>query len=265
MSPHPDDESIGAPCTLLGLQESGWDIVNLVCSLGRQPDWDRRRAEADCAATRAGFRNVYPPEPIRMSSGDNQRAARQAVSALIEKQFDDLPIDLVVGPHPEDRHHAHVTVAHAIEDSLTRIGRPIRWWMWGIWRELPEPTMFVPCTERHLRRSASMVAAYRGENDRNRYNRIHWTRRKVNAVMGAEQVFGFGSPNIGVEYAELLTERIYEDGKWRNGAPRLLSLATPASADPDHADAVPPVGPCRIAVPAVSALHTQLAHDSGHG
>ena len=54
LSPHPDDEVLGAGATLLGLREAGHRVINLACSLGRPEQQDRRRAEVTDACRRAG-------------------------------------------------------------------------------------------------------------------------------------------------------------------------------------------------------------------
>ena len=44
ISPHPDDELVGAPATLMALRDAGHEVTNLALSLGRPEDHDRRRA-----------------------------------------------------------------------------------------------------------------------------------------------------------------------------------------------------------------------------
>ena len=82
-SPHPDDELIGAPATLMALRDAGHEIVNLACSFGRPADAATRRAEVEEACRRAGFELVADVEPVEL---------------LRERSF-----DLVIGPSPHDR------------------------------------------------------------------------------------------------------------------------------------------------------------------
>ena len=42
LSPHPDDEVLGAGATLLGLRDAGHRVINLACSLGRPEQQERR-------------------------------------------------------------------------------------------------------------------------------------------------------------------------------------------------------------------------------
>ncbi|MGO9823020.1 MAG: PIG-L family deacetylase, partial [Solirubrobacteraceae bacterium] len=66
VSPHPDDELLGAPATLMGLRDAGWRVINFACALGRPEDHGRRRAELTRACELAGFELVIadPPVPI---------------------------------------------------------------------------------------------------------------------------------------------------------------------------------------------------------
>jgi LmbE family N-acetylglucosaminyl deacetylase len=230
VSPHPDDESIGAPCTLLALRDADWRVVNVVCSLGREPDWQRRRKEVDAAAAVAEFENVVPERSIRMSSGDDQRRAQRDIVGMLGPMLKEPDVELVIGPHPDDGHHGHETVARAIRDALVAADRPIAWWMWGIWRDLPQPSIYSPCDPHHVELSEKMIAAYPGENARNSYRSMHRARRRVNAVLGTEKVFGFGKGHRNsTKWAELLAEVSYRDGAWTCGPPRWLEEKEPTA------------------------------------
>jgi LmbE family N-acetylglucosaminyl deacetylase len=55
LAPHPDDEAIGSPATLMELRDAGWRVVNLACSLGEGTQKGRRENEVREACHRAGF------------------------------------------------------------------------------------------------------------------------------------------------------------------------------------------------------------------
>src|SRR3954470_6792463 len=103
LSPHPDDEVIGAPATLLRLRDAGHRIVNLACSLGRPADHDRRRAEVPEAGARAGFGLLVPEPPLGLSRDDDRDAATATLAATVGRLVDDLAVGLVVAPPPHDR------------------------------------------------------------------------------------------------------------------------------------------------------------------
>ena len=229
VSPHPDDESIGAPCTLVALRDAGWRVINLAVSLGRPEQAERRRAELDAALGVAGLEGRTMPVPARISRGDDLGRAEQAITGWLEETVAETDADLVIGPHPEDGHHGHEVVGRAIRASLRTVSaerlaadRPVPvWWMWSIWRELSEPTLVVGCTDEQLEVAEKMLRAHEGENLRNDYLAMHRPQRRVNAVRGAELVFGFGTEGLPVESAELLTEVAWAGYGWLRGPARI--------------------------------------------
>src|SRR5579862_5666598 len=94
VSPHPDDEILGAGATLMALRDAGWRVVNLACGLGRDPDRERRRAELIEACRRARFELVVP---------EGDRAISESIAAAI----DGFGVSLVAGPSPHDIHPTH--------------------------------------------------------------------------------------------------------------------------------------------------------------
>ena len=76
LSPHPDDEILGAGATLMGLRAHGHRVINLACSLGRPDQQERRRAEVTEACARAGFELIVHEPPLAISLNDDAFAAR---------------------------------------------------------------------------------------------------------------------------------------------------------------------------------------------
>ena len=66
VAPHPDDEAVGCPGALLHLLDRGWTVVSVIASLGFEEQWERRRAEAQEAASRAGFVPVFFDPPLNL-------------------------------------------------------------------------------------------------------------------------------------------------------------------------------------------------------
>jgi LmbE family N-acetylglucosaminyl deacetylase len=214
VSPHADDEALGAPATLLLLLDRGWRIVNVVTSLGGPTDHDRRRRETIDAATRAGIELVLP----------DARSVEELVAALAS----DCHADVVMSPAPDDAHPRHVAVAQATDVALASLRQPPVWWQWGLWADLPHPTLYVPFGDELLARAQHVLGAYAGELARNDYSRLLTARAVAHAVLGSERVFGFGSARASTEpYAELLTELRRVDGTWKRGEPRLFTHAAP--------------------------------------
>lgn len=236
LSAHPDDELTGAPAALFALRDAGFEIVNLACGLGRGEQHERREAELREASRRAGFKLELPPEPIALSSGDDLVKAKRELTELVEKTAAKLRPTLIVSPHPHDRHHAHELVARAVRDAIgdQQAGGCDRWWMWGLWGDLPLPTITVPFDEPRLEEILDALEAHEQELARNDYRRLIRGRAEMNAARGPELVSGFGSPGDQAPYVELLTEAVFKHGCWFLGTPRRLDPAsvpeTPPSA-----------------------------------
>jgi LmbE family N-acetylglucosaminyl deacetylase len=214
VAPHPDDEALGAPATLLLLRRAGWQVVNVVTTLGRPEDRERRREEALDAARRAGFDLVLP----------DGRPVAHLIASLVR---DHVP-ELVISPSAHDVHPTHVAVGEATGRALASCPTPPVWWQWGLWADLAAPTLYVPFGEEVLAAARHVLEAYTGELARNDYTRLLDARSVVQAVLGSERVFGFGRAAASTApFAELLTEQCLVDGAWCPGTSRIL--------DPDHA------------------------------
>jgi LmbE family N-acetylglucosaminyl deacetylase len=212
VAPHPDDELIGAPATLMALRDAGHRIVNLACSLGRPGDEARRAAELAEACRRAGFESRVLREPL-----EEDRLRARLVATLRAE-----PFGLVVGPSPEDRHPTHELVGRAVRAALESGAGPDRWWQWGLWGELRYPTVVAGFGEARLREILGALDAHTGEVARNDYRRLVEGRAMATAVLAAERVFGFGAPGLGDPYAEVVSELVRGVGGWVLGSPRRL-------------------------------------------
>jgi LmbE family N-acetylglucosaminyl deacetylase len=200
-SPHPDDELLGAPATLMALRDAGHEIVNVACSLGEEP---QRGAELEEACRRAGFELVVAPET------DLARLCAERSPGL------------VIGPSPHDRHPAHERVGRALlETGVDRL------WLWGLWGELRDPTTVVEYGEERLAEIVHALEAHQSQLRRNDYRRLVTGRGLAQTVLAAERVFGFGSAGLAGPYAETTTELVRNGSGWRLGPPRYLDPDAP--------------------------------------
>jgi LmbE family N-acetylglucosaminyl deacetylase len=215
VAPHPDDELIGAPATLLALRDAGHPIINLACSLGRRDDQQRRRAELTEACRRARF-ELLIPERLFPDSGNRAelQEAERELAALITSLLASRTCAYVVGPSPHDAHPAHEAVGRAIRDALAQTPQPPPWGMWGLWSDLPLPNIYLPFDATVLAEILEALSAHAGELERNDYATLVESRARMNAVLGSERVFGFGAAGRGAEYAELLTEVVFNGRGW---------------------------------------------------
>lgn len=207
LAPHPDDEVLGAGATLLALRDAG-HRVTVACVPPSAPE---RAEEVREACRRAGF-------------------------ALT---FDDpggVEADLLVAPSPADGHPAHEAVGRWARDAARARGVPL--WLWGLWADLPLPTLYVPFDGERLAELRGVLSAHASQLARNDYLSLLDARGVCGRVLGSERVFGFGSGAAlpREPYAEVLCEILPGD---RLGAARVLDPGDPLAA---AASPGPPVG-----------------------
>jgi LmbE family N-acetylglucosaminyl deacetylase len=222
VAPHPDDECLGAPGTLLRLSDRGARVVVVACGLGRPADHARRRRELEAATRVAGHELLVREPPAALASTDDLVTTRELLIPWIVTLIDEYRAEIVVGPHPHDPHPAHQVVAQALGRAIPRALQPPVWWAWAIWADLQRPTLLVPIGPAEIRRVEATLRCYHGELERNNYVEMMKAHGTLGAFRGIERVFGFGSRALpGVDHAELLTELGWVDGTWRLGHRRV--------------------------------------------
>lgn len=236
-SPHPDDETIAAPATLLALAAAGWEVVNIAVGLGGPHQHEERGRAVVEACARMGWRLECLDPPAAISANNDLAAAEQRLIGEFGQLIKREQPQLVIAPSPHDRHHDHEVVARALIKALEAMQAPPVLWMWGFWADLPFPTLVTSFDEEVLQRVQYGLAAHEGEIQRNNYPQAVKARAALNAILGAERVFGFGAPGLDIPYAELLTEVQYQSG-WKLGQPRLLDAGTVLTA-PSEIDITP--------------------------
>jgi LmbE family N-acetylglucosaminyl deacetylase len=190
VSPHPDDELLGAPATLMALRDAGWRIVNLVCSLGRQPQRSRRRADLEEACRAARFELTIPEALPPLGHDDDLESGGEALREVIAEAIDALAPPVIVAPSPHDCHHAHEVVGRALRDAVEADTAARNVMFWGLWGDLPVPNVLIPFGAARLGEIERALAAHRGELERNRYDRLLAGRATAQAVSAAP-----GSPS----------------------------------------------------------------------
>jgi LmbE family N-acetylglucosaminyl deacetylase len=222
LSPHPDDEVAGAPATLMALRDAGWRILNVACGLGRPAQHQRRRAEAEEACRRAGFDLLTCDPPLDLSAGDDLAAAEEALVELLAQLLFDAAPEIVCAPSPHDGHHAHELVGRAAVRAIEACeGRKPALWLWGIWADLPFPTLIAPFDQERLAEIRHALGAHESELARLPLDRLVEARAVLNAGVGEERVYGSGlAGDRAVELAELLCEVVAAPGGWQLGTAR---------------------------------------------
>jgi LmbE family N-acetylglucosaminyl deacetylase len=234
VAPHPDDEAVGCPASLLHLHDRGWAIVSVIASLGFDGQRDRRRAEAEEAAARAGFLPVFLDPPLDLDLDGDLGVATARIADELPAIVSEHGASIVASPSPHDVHHGHESVGRGVQRAFAGLPPTIRWWMWGVWGDLPAPNVFYAYGQPVHDRALRILEAYAGENDRNDYRTFLTGRAQANAVMGSERVFGFGSPRAStLPYAEVVTEVRHLDGHFMASEPHHLDQGPEPSADYD--------------------------------
>lgn len=207
----------------MALRDAGWRVVNLACGLGGEGQRARREAELREACRLARFELRIPAKPALASTEEGDAVA---VGEVVAAAIAELDPQLVVSPGPGDRHPAHGLVAAAARKAIEGQARPVHWWAWALWGSLPQPTLGTLFEQERLEEVLVALAAHRGELERNDYRRFVRARAEMNVSLAAELLFGFGAAApAGARYAELLTEAVPVDGRWRLGEARWLDPA----------------------------------------
>lgn len=231
IAPHPDDEAVGCPGALLHLRDRGWTVVSVIASLGFEGQWKRRRSEAEDAAERAGFVPVFLDPPLNLDLDADLASAIERLTDELPGLVEEHTAQIVVSPSPHDVHHGHETIGRGVQRAMATMPSDTRWWMWGVWGDLPTPNVFYGFDQRVLDRALHVLDAYTGELERNDYRSFLTGRAAANAVMGSERVFGFGSPSATMlPYADLITEVRLLDGRFMASEPHFLDQGPEPSA-----------------------------------
>jgi LmbE family N-acetylglucosaminyl deacetylase len=229
LSPHPDDEVAGMPATLMALRDAGWRIVNLACGLGRPEQHGRRLAELEEACRRAGFELLPCDPPLALSAGDDLIAAEGALVDVLARILPELSPSLVCAPSPHDGHHAHELVGRAACRALEAHTGPVpHLWLWGLWADLPFPTLLAAFEGSRLQEIRHALAAHASELARLPIDRLLEARAILGAGAGMERVYGSGvASNPDIELAELICEVVLTPAGWQLGTPRQFAAEAP--------------------------------------
>lgn len=226
ISPHPDDEAVGCPATLLALRKTGFPVTNLVTSLGKPADHTRRRAEV-IQAGRIGSFDVEILDDVINANPDDYEAEVTAAILTVAAESQRSPV-LLLSPSPHDKHPRHEAAGRATASAAQQLGVQATWWMYGVWGALPLPTACYSFDQADQDEAERLLSAYAGEVQRNDYRRLIRGRAMAASVLGAEQVFGFGSSNsFSDPYVELFTETSYRGNSWLAGNPRRINVDEP--------------------------------------
>ncbi len=232
-APHPDDECLGAPAGLLRLASLGYQVISIACTYGRRDQQLARRLEARRAHEILGFQLVDLEHVIGLSANEDLVAAESELAIEVERLLVRFHPEIVVSPSPHDRHHGHEVVGRAVMRALENNPQPqTRWWLWGLWADLPFPNVFIPFDATIFSTIESALSAHKSELARNDYRDVLRGRSISNAALGSERVFGFGTARYDCLHAELITELLHvKPQNWLLTKPRLFGTDAFAPGD----------------------------------
>lgn len=212
VSPHPDDEIVGAPGAVTALATAGHHVTNLACGFGRTAQHATRERELRLSVARAGFTYaaITPPVGLSGSDGDDMADARKRIAHAVYARA--TAYDLILSPGIPDGHPAHELVALAVSDALGALSEPPTWWAWAtsprnyeselhsLWCR---PTVFVPYHADTMARALYALSAHESEMTRHDYRKVIVDRARLSALW-----LGL----VSHAYADLFVEVIaYED------------------------------------------------------
>ncbi len=148
---------------------------------------------------------------------------------LLGEVLPELSPSLVCAPSPHDGHHAHELVGRAARRALDAHAGPVPpLWLWGVWAELPFPTLIVPFAAQRMAEIEHALAAHASELARLPLGRLVEARAVARAGVAEERVRGSGVANdLSLEFAELICEVVSLPAGWQLGAPRRLVAEEP--------------------------------------
>ena len=212
-SPHPDDEAItgGLPWRLR--RQDAWRVVNVAVTLGsKQLRRAERWAELSACCSHLGFELLsasgeathgLEPNALRMAAAEPVywHAAVQKVATLLLQYRPRV----VVCPHDNDGHAAHIGTHRLVTDALRHIGSAVlpHVVLTEYWNTQPDPGLMVELSAADVSELVAALSLHAGEVARNPYH-LTLPAWCIDAVRrGAERVGAPGSEAPGFTFATL--------------------------------------------------------------
>ncbi len=233
-SPHPDDECIIGGLPLRLMRQCQMRVINVAMTLGRHPERRAaRRRELEGACAYIGFELLHLAEngletvdiAVRERRSDVWSAAVTAVAGTIAAERPEI----VVMPHDDDWHPAHVGTHHLVIDALDSLPRHVSCHVieTEFWRAMAAPNLMVESGRDDVAELAAALSFHVGEVARNPYHLRLPAWMIDNVRRGSELVLERGGEAPDIAFATLYRLRRWADGGLREVSPaeRVLSAA----------------------------------------
>lgn len=187
-SPHPDDECLMAGAALRLKRESGAEVGVLPFSYGSNaPRREERKQELVDALGVLGF---------DLQDFRKDGRGEELGETGIEEALDRIHPDLVICPHEEDAHPAHVRCSVHVRSALRRHvqkrGAPVLLLESEYWHPLREPNLKVALSTADVARMGEALLMHAGEVARNPYHLTLPAWLMDQERRGSELIHGLG-------------------------------------------------------------------------
>lgn len=223
VSPHPDDECIGGGLPLRLVEESGWRVVSIAVTHGRNPDQQLARAEEFFAAcSRIGFEPLVLAERGLLRVTLQARAAEPAYWAnsvqLLANQLATLKPSLVLCPHALDGQRTHVGTHHLTMDALASLsvstpGFKTTLAFTEYWSTMTRANLLVELSAEQVGHMISALACHVGEVLRSPFH-LSVPAWLIDNVRRGGELVGKSGGNV----PDYTFAAIYNVMQWRDGA-----------------------------------------------
>lgn len=236
-SPHPDDEVITGGLPLRLRRQDGWRIINIAVTLGSNAGRRAARwSELEQCCARLGFEllSATGEHHTGLERISPQAAAREpahwerAVQCIADLLLQFQPRVLLC-PHDNDGHAAHMGTHHLVLDALRRVGDRVQphVLLTEYWNTQPSPGLMVQLSARDVADLVAALSLHVGEVARNPYH-LTLPAGCIDAVRrGAERVGAPGAHAPGFTFATLYGWQRWQGAGLVTQPPRVLSLDTP--------------------------------------
>jgi LmbE family N-acetylglucosaminyl deacetylase len=193
VSPHPDDEVLGAGGALYAARAADQPAEVLAVSLGRPDDHARRHRELEQAVAALDVTLTILDPPLALSDPDKPGEAEACLAERLADVLASVEVPWLIAPSVHDHHPSYELVGRAVRDTIESLGRRSSVWWWRLWGQGGPGTTAVVLDHAEQALLAAL-SHHQGELARNQYRELLSARLTADAVLGAEQLFGFGAP-----------------------------------------------------------------------
>ncbi len=226
-APHPDDEALSGAAALK-LRAEGWRVVVVAVTLGskrarRAARW--REMQASCAYL--GFELVSASgeaaqglERIGPDAREAEPVHWQAAVLRIRALITLFNPTVILCPHADDGHSAHVGTYHLVLDALRDWQRAtaLHLLLSEYWNTQSQPRLRVGLSDEAVAQLMQATALHVGEVARNPYHLSFPAWLMDSARRGVERVGAPGSHADDTVFAALYGWQIVQDRQWRTGS-----------------------------------------------